>query len=787
MLFPRIQRVIGGCIVGMGRRRIRRPEFVVLAGRWMYRLLPLILASFVSLTVLHGGVPALRHDWRIPIEPAAELPWIASLFSPWLPQGIGSAQPYPTFYLLGFVLWPLAHVLDAASITAAIIFSTIALLVGSAMRFVRYIGGDAIAAAAAGVFASLNPWVYSKYVAGHLLMILAYALTVALVAEGARPVVRRWLCVALAALCVTQLEFFLIVAPVVIVWSIRRGERRVLAGLTLGFLPVAFGIAASYGQVRSTPFNISWQDAQSVDPLQALLLGGYTFDYAHAFGSIALASVCLSVLAAAGVPAALNSLRGRVAVGIGLAALVFCTGTKGPIALPYSWAVLHVPEVGVYRELYDLIAIVAIAYLVTFAYAAARYRAVGYVGLAAAAAFAVPWSVTPPSTFFVSSRTLPKVSFPTDVGQRVALLPAFQPFSFEGRGSGVDPDDYVRTGRASPLNEFFPTYPVDTALASADSLGYEGDLRALGVEQVIHRNYFHSNFNQMKEVFTTAIAPAHVRSGRRRGETRVEPLLSLTPGIPPVASIANRPGEFAVFFGDGSRSLTATYVPTPIANDIRRNWIDARLAFPRRPSWGNAFGGLATMSDTPLPLRLSAAGTSLLGATDGVVVDDRGRVVAVKSDDLRWWPLTPGAHSLHCISACVVVMQARVPPRLREHGPASNGAPVAVRFPLPWLGYATLAPHASGTLRLNVRYSSAWLAYTRDGTLTHLRLATAFNGWLLRPRKHSQVLFVNVTAAAQFSLEVLAMISIAALCLQDIVQSYSLRRVAASSNNEGAR
>jgi len=597
---------------------MRRPAFVVSAGGWTYRLLPLILASFVSVQVLHGGLPALRHDWRIPVEPAAELPWIASLFSPWLPQGIGSAQPYPTFYLLGFVLWPLAHVLDAASITAAIVFLTIALLVGSSMRFVRYIGGDGIAAAAAGVFASLNPWVYSKYVAGHLVMILAYALAVTLLAESARPVVRRWLCVALAATCVTQLEFFLIVAPVVAVWSIRRAERRVLAGLTLGFLPIAFGIAASYGQVRSTPFNISWQNAQSVDPLKALLLGGYTFDYAHSFGSIALASVCFSVLAAAGVPGAVRSLSGRVAVGIGLAALIFCTGTKGPIAVPYSWAVLHVPEVGVYRELYDLIAIVAIAYLVTFAYAAARYRAVGYAGLAAAAAFAVPWTVTPPSTFFVSARTLPQVSFPTNAARRVALLPAFQPFSIEGRGSGVDPDDYVRTGHASPLNEFFPTYPVDTALASADSLGYEGDLHALGAESVIHRDYFRSDFKQMKEVFVTALAPTRLRSGSRDA-TRVEPLLSLTPGAPPIASIANRPGEFAVFFGDGLGILTATYVPTPVANDVRRNWIDARLAFPRRPSWGNAFGGLATMSLLQPGRRCSAppmaASSTIVGAS----------------------------------------------------------------------------------------------------------------------------------------------------------------------------
>ena len=75
----------------------------------------------------------------------------------------------------------------------------------------------------------------------------------------------------------------------------------------------------------------------------------------------------LAIGALAGIPRALRNVPSRIALCVSLGALVLATGTKGPIAAPYTWLVLHVKEIGVYRELYDLVAFVAIGYVVLLA------------------------------------------------------------------------------------------------------------------------------------------------------------------------------------------------------------------------------------------------------------------------------------------------------------------------------------------------------------------------------------------------------------------------------------
>src|SRR5271163_395845 len=72
---------------------------------------PVLLAVFVTIEVLRSGLPELRHDWLIPSMPDAVGPWLASLWNGWVSTGIGAPQPYPTFYLVGFALWPLHTIL----------------------------------------------------------------------------------------------------------------------------------------------------------------------------------------------------------------------------------------------------------------------------------------------------------------------------------------------------------------------------------------------------------------------------------------------------------------------------------------------------------------------------------------------------------------------------------------------------------------------------------------------------------------------------------------------------
>jgi len=735
--------------------------------------LPAGLATLVAALCLAGGIPELWHDWRIPPQPGAASSLVASLFEPWLPGGIGAAQPYPTFYLVGFLLWPMRFV-GAFGIVGIIVFATVALAARAAAQLVRGLGGDEWTSAAAAIFAALNPWVYSKYVAGHVLMVFAYAILLALLAEIARARPRRWAVIVLTVLTITQIEFFVIVVVPLAAWLAAKRAYRALFALGVAAAPIAYGIAATYSQIRGTPFNLSWQDTQSLDPGQALLLNGYVFDYAHAFSSVWLGTLVFAVVAAMGIVPVLRARRFAIVLGIAASAYVLTTGTKGPIAPLYRYAVLRFPEIGLFRELYDLIALVAIAYVVCIACGAGRRRVAGVVLSVAALSYLIPWLKVPPASFFVGAPLLPQAPVPRRPSERIAFLPAFQPMTFGGRGSGVDPDAYVRDGFASPLNEFFPTYPVDAALGFAAFRNDDRYLAALGVTSLVVRPYLQSNLEALKYQW---VETSGVRSGRRRPHALAGlPLLSAG-GVPGTATIGNRPDESAIFFGDLEPARVRTFEPSRASNDAGADWVDARLSIPLHPDWGTAFGGVTTQSLRPLALPLPSVGTSLLAHVDGTLGDESGRTVVPAKAGLHWWPLPAGVRSVRCRGTCIVILQALVPTGVPEHRPLLPSKALDVRFVAPWLARAEVPPHFHGTLRLNVRYDGAWAAFIRNRPLPHVRLDTAVNGWNVTTSGAATVSFVQRTAAVQFALELAAAAVIATLlALELLAYSRSRRR-----------
>ena len=718
------------------------------------------------------GIPILRHDWRIPTAAAATGPWIDTFFDGWLGTGIGSAQPYPTFYLIGFALRPF-YGLGSAALTTLLIAVTVVLAARAAMFVARRLGATPWAQAGAGLFAALNPWVYSKYVAGHILMIFCYAVVLGLLAEVLRERPRTWALVLLAAFSVSQIEFFLIAGPMLALWASMRRRPRALAALAVAALPIAYGIAASYHAIRGTPFNLSWQRSQSLDLGQAALLQGYVFDYARAFGAVALASFALGFAALAGLVAGLRDARTRPVVAVAVLALLVSSGTRGPLGPAYEWAVAHVPEVGVYRELYDLVALVTIGYVVLLARGAGRTRWGGAGIAVAAAAFAGPWIAAPPDRFFVAGGSLPQAPFPAGSGARVALEPAFQPMqTTDGRGSGVDPDAFVRDGRATPIDECFPSFPVDSALGYAAFRGDDAYLEALGVGSVVDRPYLRTNLRTLRYQWI-AMAPV-VERGRSRALVP-HALLAMSPGVPQLASIGNGPGEAAAFFGDAEPDRVRAFDAQRGTNDARAAWVDARLGFPTHPEWGNAYGGAATQSRLPLALPLPAVGTSVLAETDGDLAGDDGAVVATAATALHWYALRDGTRSLRCRGTCVVVLQARVPAGLPEHVPERDAAAVPIAFVRPWLARATIPAGPASTLRLNVRYDPAWRAVASGETLRHVRLDTALNAWVVPAHRAFAVTFVETTAAVQFALELIAAATIVALAGFGVREDYRAR------------
>lgn len=717
------------------------------------KFVPILLGAFVGHQVLGTGLPGLLHDWRIPADPKATGPWLATFFEGWLPGGIGSLQAYPTFYLIGFLLWPLHDVANSYQITVAIVAITVALAAGSAMRLARNLDGGPITEFAVALFACLNPWVYSKYVAGHILMIFAYAVLLALLAEATRRTPRTWSMIVLAGLSISQIEFYLIAAPLTIAWAVSRRCWPVLCAVLVTALPIVMGMTASYGDVRSTPFNLSWQRAQSADLAQAVLLQGYIFDYARAFGSIQWVLIMLAVATLAAVPAIARDRRLAVPAAVAICCLFFASGTKGPFSVPYAWLVVHVPEIGVFRELYDLVGIVAIGYVVMLARGMSASRMGATVVLAGTAAFLIPWVAKPPSSFFVDAFTLQRPVLPSLPQFRVAFEPAFQPLTMQGRGSGVDPDAFPQIGAASPINEVFPMYPVDSALGFATFFHDYRYLQALAVREVIARPELQTDLRTLRYQW---IAMRSMAGESRHRVLDAVPLLSISSGEPQPATIGNAPFEFSEFFADRLGSRLGRFSPDPSSNDDRRAWVDARLAVPMHPQWGNAYGGIATSGSQLTSLALPSAGTSLLAQTDDRIVADDGTTVVHRSGALHWWPLPPNVHALRCVGTCIAVLQAAVPVGVPEHRLAKTARAIDVHFITPWLGMAAVSHDRIDTLRLNVRYARPWLAFAGTQRLRHIRLDTSLNAWRLPhdpSRTSTRVVFIETVAAIQFLLE----------------------------------
>ncbi|MHB8462895.1 MAG: hypothetical protein ACYDA1_09625, partial [Vulcanimicrobiaceae bacterium] len=390
--------------------------------------------------------------------------------------------------------------LGMSAILALFVFGATFLAASGAMGFAENIGAPRAYGVLAAPVAVLNPWVYSEYVAGHIFMVFAYAVGLALLAELSRVRPRNSVLVILSALAITQLEFFLVLAIPFIYWCIRNRRGLVLTSFLISSLPIIAGILFRYGGIRGTEYLLIWQRAASVRMVDGALLSGYEFRYANAFAMVWPALLALGLLALVGLFAGRRKPIIVFSGVLAIVALIAASGTTGPVAALYSWMVLHVPESGVFRELYDLIAIVAIGYVIGIS-ALPKGKPMPkllFVAVPAVACLFIPWIAKPVYSFFVPSSVIPRVAFASKPQQRVALFPAFQPLSYRGQGSGYDPDLFDQSGGAIPINEFVPSFPANAALGYAWKDGDTRLLESLGVALIISRPYLNTNWTVLR-------------------------------------------------------------------------------------------------------------------------------------------------------------------------------------------------------------------------------------------------------------------------------------------------
>src|SRR5215470_14215537 len=168
-----------------------------------------ILAISFALTVGANGIPALRHDWFWPLGFGGNHDVFVGAASAWYVQGIGGPNPFVNNYLLVALLVPLEALFGAYGALVLFLFgAALAIALSSRALAMRFGAGDALAIIAAA-FALFNPWTYTEIVAGHGAMLVAYAATMALLAESLAPAPNSAACAAAIAFTLPQLQFFM--------------------------------------------------------------------------------------------------------------------------------------------------------------------------------------------------------------------------------------------------------------------------------------------------------------------------------------------------------------------------------------------------------------------------------------------------------------------------------------------------------------------------------------------------------------------------------------------------
>lgn len=665
----------------------------------------------------------------------------------WDAQGLGHANPYPMTYPVMALLALLAPVLGSRA-TLIVLLSAIALALAYAgTRVARTFGGDTWCASAVTAFLVLEPYTYARLVAGHLTQTLAYGGLVLVGTElvGRKPDLRR-LAFALV-LCDLQTQFALIAFVLTALRARELVARRALAiGLAV-FAPVALGVALDARSLLGWPFTVAWEMQQSVPPLAGALLGGYFTGYVRAFmGAGAVGVGLFGLLALGGVWA--GGRRALAPAAAALLAILLAAGTTGPFAAPFRWAIVHAPVVGVYRELYDLIAVAAAGYALLAGMALARVpRALPIAAAGALALFGV-WVTTPPDRFWVAAEALPPTPPAIAAAPRFALLPPFQPETLRGEGSGADPLMLGTGPNNTALNDLLSDFPADAALSRYARSGERAGLERLGVSAVACRPGLTAAPGAIDFYGPGANGSRGCDPAVRRLSAAPLVALEATPGRCGVCADA---GAGNVLVGEGPASgWTRPLGSQRVAVDPAAGWIDARLTFAEHPELAQPLGGAyTTRAGAVLPL--PAAPSVLVDVTAGGLRTTAGALVSGPTSGYRWIPLPPRTTAVVCEGGCLVAAVGD-PAGATNEAPPVAARPLAARFITPWLLVVDLPAAASGVVRVLERDDPGWLALRLPSLtpLPHQRLDGVFAAWSVRAAPlASRLLIVNATAALQ--------------------------------------
>lgn len=483
------------------------------------------------------GIPAFRHDWVWPVDDYSARHVFDFFASNWAPGAFGQPKQYPTLYPMFALSEALAKAGGTRFALATLMWLIeLAALAGTYVWMRGRLAAAPRIAAVGGFLYALSPFVVDKTVAGHLHILVAYALlpvTASLRATATRRAelsarfVLLWLSMTIAlAMTLSDIPFFAFTVGVLAAESLCASDGR--AALTILLSAALAAIVTSAQPLYHLFLNTSgtnvgaggsntmdWLEQGSTTTLKAIGLLSYQPAYAASrFGalgtiasdSIAFASLPLLVLGAL-------SEEGVVVVFSLLAALILAfgtTGTMGPFSEIKEFVFSRIHALAGLREFYNFQGPYTFA-LATVICSACTYRgatkSAAFVRLASRTlTFVIVGLATEPFLSGALQQEIPRwhedrsyqrfSSLLRNDASRLALLPMTGPVELDSRGfGGTDPMFYGFGGH--PVLSSFHASPI---VATSELLLRGGRSRAafsllghFSVEWVVLRKGLYSD------------------------------------------------------------------------------------------------------------------------------------------------------------------------------------------------------------------------------------------------------------------------------------------------------
>ncbi len=777
----------------------------VIAGPWILATLA-VAACFA----FRAGPPGFFQDWIWPVHAQGLVQWFTDdAISQWDPHGLGGIGAIPTF---NFVYAALALLAAVGFSSNAVLFiflggALVAAILGTRKLLAELdIRVDRISEWALSGSYGLGPICFQKAAAGHLFWLAAYAALPWFTAFAWRGCSRHdvrafGVAALLYAISSTQIQFlgfdaFLFVAiavvhrPSPLTWAGAAGI--LIVGLVHNANVFLAPLRPSAGfNIVGFHATLDWERGMSGTLLDLARMSGYlNHDVAGLPPPLhpiyAAAKMLLALLALIGI--ALQRDKRALVFGIVAAgALLFANGWKGPLQPLMQWWLFHASTFTVFRELFHIMALYALAVTILAALALSKLpKRVSIVFPLVALAAASPFLT------LGLNRLVPNVG--PDRGEHRAagihglrvLLPMQEPVARPGLASGgLDPARLVSDVASAGDPPLVLQAVLDGRLSRPTQ---EKLLADMGISRIAWRSGWASDLPDAFEpgvgaIFTEFQQQQQILRRRYTAPSNlsdVRSLLSLesVDASDPISSFL---ADYQVPPGRDI-SLVSSFV----GNDIHRMWVSSRVWSWYAPNTDRVLGQpVYTTSSAPLSLPVHAAtGTFIYILTSGKFATLDGMepisYVGWRSSSYHWlrWRLTKTEgtarfRSVGFSSVARVIVSGRA-----GWSPNVAGAPHSLPArALPtssislWTVTSTL-PSSTAAMRLVYArsYSSGWHLSVDGHDLGSAHRADGiFNGWIVgaaaRPRTLRLFYAEEVPSATLILVDAVLELTILALLL----------------------